>query len=177
MRDATLVWLRLRHFGRRLGWPAVLGAALVTAAVAVDAFGVSALEEGIEQVRKKRGELRQQIARAAGGDGAPMLQLDQLQDRQRVEVLLAELHASAAANGVSLAQGEYRLQAEPGTRLARYRMILPAQGSYVQLRAWLDALAASQPGLQVDEMALKRENISQDGIEARISLSLLVRLS
>lgn len=169
--------LRLRHRLQRLGWPAMLGLALLAAALAVDVLGVNTLEDNLETLLKRRGELRSQMAKAASKEAGPTLQLESLQERARIDSLLAELHETARQHQVVLEQGEYRIQPESGTRLARYRMVLPARGNYVQLRAWLDALAAAQPGLQIDELGFKRENIGQDRLEARVSLSLLVRAS
>lgn len=175
----SLLLLRLRHLLLGLGWPALLGLTLALAALGTDLWVTGALEHELEGLGKKRAELRLQVARASSNEagGAPMLKLDQLHDKQRIDSLLASVHAAAQKHAIALAQGEYRIQAEPGTRLARYRMVLPAKGSYPQLRAWLDELTAAQPGLQIDELSFKRENITQEGVEARINLSLLVRLS
>lgn len=175
--SSSLALLRLRQLLLSLGWPAALGLVLALSALATEQWATGKLEQELEGIKKKRAELRLKAVRAAQNDGAPTLRLDQLQDRHRVDGLLAELHETAQKNSIVLEQGEYRIQAEAGTRLARYRMVLPAKGSYPQVRAWLDALAAAQPGLQIDELAFKRENITQENVEARVSFSLLVRVS
>lgn len=172
-----LILPRLRHLLQGLGWPALLGLVLALMALGTELWATGALESELAALKKKRADLRQQVARASHNDAGPVLKLDQLHDKQRIDGLLAELHAAAQKNAIVLAQGEYRIQVEPGTRLARYRMVLPAKGSYPQLRAWMDELATLQPGLQIDEMSFKRENITQESVEARISFSLLVKLS
>jgi len=177
MKDKALALERLRYYALTLGMPAFLGLCLALLALGVDAWGTAGLEEALDKTRQKRSELRKQFAGATGRENGMALQLDQLPDRQHIDSVLAALHASAAENQVMLEQGEYRLQAETGTRLARYRVVLPARGSYVQIRSWLDAAAESQPGLQIDELSLKREDITQEAIEARVSFSLLVRMS
>lgn len=168
---------RLRHLCLRMGWPAALGLALVLAAVFTETVAIAELEQQLAGIRKQRTVLRTEMARANNAEAAPTLQLEALREREKIDQLLADMHAAARDNQVRLEQGEYRLQAESGTRLARYRMIIPARASYVQLRQWLDVMSASQPGLQIDDLAFKRENIGQDSVEARISFSLLVRVS
>lgn len=168
---------RLRHLCLRMGWPAVLGLVLALTAVFTETVAIAELEQQLTNVRKKRSQIRIEMARAASTEAAPTLQLDELRERQKIDELLAAMHASARENQVRLEQGEYRLQAEAGTRLARYRMIIPARANYVQLREWLDSMSESQPGLQIDDLSFKRENIGQDAVEARISFSLLVRAS
>lgn len=168
---------RLRHLCLRMGWPAALGLALALVALFTETVAIDELEQKLAGVRKQRTVLRTEMARASKAEATPTLQLEALREREKIDQLLADMHAAAHQNQVRLEQGEYRLQAESGTRLARYRMIIPARANYVQLRQWLDAMSASQPGLQIDDLAFKRENIGQESIEARISFSLLVRVS
>ena len=168
---------RLMHGLRRMGWPAFLGLACLAVAVFLDVVTLSGLDEQQAQLRKQRNQLRAQLVTAAEQADTPALKLEQLNEKARVDALMGDLHTLAKTHQVVLEQGEYRLETQGGTRLARYRMVLPAKASYPNLRAWLSAIAAAEPGLLLDDLSLKRENITQEALEARVTFSLLVRAS
>lgn len=171
----ALAWLRLRHYMFQLGWPALLGLGLAAGAVAVDVIASDQIDARIGELRKTRNALRARLASESKQAESRGVQVADLLDRTGIDPVVNDLHAAAQKNSVRLEQGEYRLQAEQGTRLARYRIVFPAKGSYPQLHAWLDEAIAARPGLMVEELTLKREDIGNENLEARVSLSLLVR--
>lgn len=166
---------RLRYALQRLGWPALLGLALAAGAAVIDLGLADDLETRIAELRQSRHKLRSRLAVEAAKGDSQGLQVEQLVERDAIDPVINGIHAAAQKNGVRLEQGEYRLQAETGTRLGRYRIAFPAKGSYPQLRAWLDDALAARAGLVVEELSLRREDIANDSLEARVGLVLLVR--
>jgi len=170
-----LLWPRLRFHCLRLGWPALLGVALAIGAGAVELIAVDDLDARIGKLRQTRNSLRARLASDTRQNESRGLQVADLVDLTAIDPVIAGIHAAAQKNGVRLEQGEYRLQAEQGTRLSRYRIVFPAKGGYPQLRGWLDEAIAARPGLEVEELTLRREDIGNETLEARVSLGLLVR--
>lgn len=85
---------------------------------------------------------------------------------------IRELVQLANKQGVELSSSEYRLVYENDARLARYEMILPVKGRYPQIRAFMaDALAAI-PAMAISAIAIKRESINSEKLEARLEINL-----
>jgi hypothetical protein len=87
---------------------------------------------------------------------------------------LQQLLALGAQHQVQLQQGQYRLEAEPGSVLARYRMTLPARAEPEALHRFLVAAQDAQPGLAV--LSLQIEPVAGERrLSARLGLVLYVR--
>lgn len=84
---------------------------------------------------------------------------------------LAGIHAIGSATGVALQSARYNDHPATG-RLARYEMVLPVSGSYVQIREFIQRALAEVPVLSVDELALKRVAPSEGRVHAELRLSL-----
>ena len=85
---------------------------------------------------------------------------------------LAKLYAIGAATGVELQSASYKTQATPGTRVERYEIVLPLNGSYTQMRDFLKRSLAEIPVLSLDQISLKRENRREGTVQAELRLTL-----
>lgn len=169
------IWLLVRFHLRGLGWPAMLGLGLAMASLATDFLLSEDLARQISQSRQEQRKLSARLAernRQQEGDG---MQQAQLPSQEATDPLINDIHSAARNNGVRLEQGEYRLQVESGTRLARYRIVLPAKGTYPQMRSWLDQITAAHAGLAVEELTMRREEINKEILDSRVTLALLLR--
>ena len=81
---------------------------------------------------------------------------------------LAKLHAIGAATGVQLKSASYKSQ-KTDARIVRYEIVLPATGSYGQIRDFLKRSLAEIPVMSVDSMNLKR---NQGMVQAEMRLTL-----
>jgi hypothetical protein len=61
--------------------------------------------------------------------------------------------------------------AHEGAVLWRQRLIMPVEGSYPAVRAWL-AQVSQEPALSLDEVNLQRPDVMSDQVKARVSVSL-----
>ena len=72
----------------------------------------------------------------------------------------------------------YRIQPrenhERGFPLARYQVTLPVQGSYGEVRGFVDAVLDAVPAAALEELALKREEIGEPLVEARVRFVLFL---
>ncbi len=84
---------------------------------------------------------------------------------------LAKLYGIGKATGVELKSATYKTQSEAG-RVEHYEIVLPATGSYSQIRDFLKRALAEIPVLSLDQISLKRENRSDGAVSAELRLTL-----
>ncbi|MEK7303123.1 MAG: hypothetical protein AAB073_08250 [Pseudomonadota bacterium] len=83
-----------------------------------------------------------------------------------------ELVRLAKKQGVDLSSSEYRLVNENDERLARYEMVLPAKGTYPQIRAFMADALEAVPAMAISAIAVKRENVTSEKLEVRLEINL-----
>lgn len=94
-----------------------------------------------------------------------------LERREETTDWLAKLHAIGKGTGVQLRSATYRTHAA-GPRLERYEIVLPASGSYPQIRRFLKRALAEIPVLSLDQVSLRRESRSDNLVQAELRLTL-----
>ncbi len=163
----------------RHGWPAAAGLALFGVAAGLYVFGVQPAQARANELRAEQSALRQ---RGAPPPGQPELLrarqaalLDGLPAPTAALDTIASIHAAAAARGVELARGEYRLVREAGASLARYQLVLPTRSTYPALRGWLADSLNTNPHASLDDITLRREDAGVGTVEARVRITLYLR--
>lgn len=179
--DLSLVTWRLRRLGRGLDWTTTLALGLVAFNVA---FYFSAVAPAVSQTSNLRAEVAQlRTATANVPEGAaavhdPVADLgafySALARPAQVPDLLRRLHRAAADQGLLVEQGEYRPLPDPGGRLVRYQILLPAKGTYPEVRRFLAQASRTLPGLALDGVAFQRQQIGDEMLEAQIKFTLFV---
>lgn len=89
---------------------------------------------------------------------------------------LEEIHQLARRSRVELRQAEYRWEGR-GTGLVAYRIVLPVQGSYAQLRSLVGRLLERMPSLSLDALRFERKKATDARLEAQIRVTLYMRES
>lgn len=89
--------------------------------------------------------------------------------------LLGKIHGAADQLGLDLIRGDYRLQEEKGEHLTRYRVILPVAGGYPEVRLLISEVLTQLPNAALEKVTLTRENVADDGVEARLEWVLYFR--
>jgi hypothetical protein len=98
----------------------------------------------------------------------------QLWREERFPDVLAQALASAAECGLRLDEGAYRVTRENAGQLARYQILLPVRGDYMQLRRYLAGLNASLPGLALERVQFERPKVGDAALEAHLGLVLFM---
>jgi hypothetical protein len=177
MRGLTFAHLRFQL--ARHGWPAATGIALLACAAVLQFAGVEATRAQASQLRAEQAALRQRLAARPQENRTADARLAAfytgLPDAAGTAAAIEAIHHAAGANGVSLAQGEYRLAREAGAPLVRYQITLPAKASYPRLRAWLADTLNAVPAAALDEIAFRRDDAGSATVEARVRLTLFLR--
>lgn len=182
--DITLMTLRpmlahLKFQFHQHGWPAAAGLMLIVSAISWQLFGAPALKTQTIALRTQQVELRKQLAKQSKPQETSRSRLDALYASLPVAsgalVAVKTIHQAAAANGVKLTHGEYRLARDTGTPLLRYQITLPARASYPQLRAWLAEVMNVLPSVALDEINFRRDDVGNPSVESRMRLTLFLR--
>lgn len=87
---------------------------------------------------------------------------------------LERLYSAARAADLRLRQAEYRLEAR-GSGLTAYRITLPVQGNYLQLRRFLDTVLTTMPITSVDGLRFERKKAAEAELDAEVRLTIHFR--
>ena len=89
---------------------------------------------------------------------------------------LAKLYGISVATGVELQSATYRTPPQDkkvsNEKIQRYEIVLPVQGSYVQLREFMRRALAEIPVLSLDQLSLKRESRNAGAVQAELRMTL-----
>lgn len=94
-----------------------------------------------------------------------------LGDPRAVERQLKQVFALAARHGLSLQQGEYRTTADRNAKMVAYQVNLPVKGSYGAIWQFAMDVLRAIPHASLDDVAFRRDTISEAGVEARLRLT------
>jgi Tfp pilus assembly protein PilO len=157
-------WL-LRH---RAAWPHAAGALMLLAAVLLWATGQRPVAADNERLRAAATEAAQRPQAAAPATPAARFNAYEASLPRTAEAvdMVARIYRIGIANGLALPTGEYQLERVPDDRLLRYRLNLPADGSYPQVRAFILEVLDTLPAA-VDDIQVRRES---DGVQLRARL-------
>ena len=169
-----LAFLLHRH-----GWPAAVGLLLMACIWPLAHFGADA-------ARTEALALQQaQVAERARQARQPDPKLDLATRQAEFEAGLPQaagalqavrhIHRSATEHDVVLSTGEYRLVSEPGGRLQRYQITLPAVGTYTDVRAWMADVLNELPTVALDELSIKRNAVGEPLVQARLRWSFYLK--
>lgn len=89
--------------------------------------------------------------------------------------VVQSLLSLASQFGLVLPKGSYQFQVTDASTVARYRMVLPVQGSATQVRRFMSAALKSHPSLAMEGLQLMRDQASSPAVEARIEWVLYTR--
>lgn len=174
---------RLQHLIQTLGWPGLLGLALLAAAAGM-ALGLTARWEAQASQLQADAERLQRQLRTQKLAATPKAEATTLTPAQwRLGLPAAELRQQRLADllELSLRQGlasnrtEHRLTVDASAGLERLRVSMPVQGGYAQLRGFIDAALLQDAGLSLDSLKLRRSNPQTAEVDAELLWSLHAR--
>lgn len=171
---------QIRRFMRRLmpllGLPGIVALGLLVMCIAFYFSGVRPLQQRMDAAKL--------AVLLAGGEGkggraVPASPADQLEDFYRFfpsehdsPKWLGRMAEVAAQCGLSLNRGEYVVTQDKVGRLSRYRISLPVEGHYLQIRKFLAILATEMPMMALENVQFERKDIATAQVQAKIRLVL-----
>lgn len=169
----TFAW-QIRQWARRLGIAGLAGLGLLIAALLLKVFAVGAAEQAVAAQQTRIGELRLAAQARATEPAPPADPLALLPPAGTASQQIGELEKLAQAHDLELPRGQYSVAPVTGATLARWQLVLPVEGPYPALHAFLAAALERMPNLALDELKLKRERIDATELQAELRLSLFV---
>jgi hypothetical protein len=154
---------RLREI---LGLSGLVAAVLLLAAAAFSSFFLAPLEARSQALVSALS--RKPAAPALAGADKVEAVYEYLARDEETTDWLAKLHAIGAATGVQIKTASYRTQ-RTDARIVRYEIVLPAIGSYAQIRDFLKRALEEIPVVSLDHITMKR---GEKAIEAQMRLTL-----
>jgi Tfp pilus assembly protein PilO len=161
----------------RLGWPGWCGvvmamaAGLVALTVIMPGYAEMASQDERLAVASREVE-RLKIQVADGSNNSPAEQLalfyEAFPAENTIPAWLEKIYASASTDGIKLESGEYSLQRAQLGRLNQYRITFPIKGAYPQIRKFISDVLVSAPAIALDSIQMKRENVGEGSVEARL---------
>jgi len=169
---------KIRQIQRDLGALGMGALVLLAASVSFQLAAVGPLEDKA----KRLSEQLEARPRATGATGMKIISpasqparvaefYEFFDNGERIEDSLAKIYGIAATAGLQLRAADYRLS-EPRARLERYEITLPVQGTYAQIRLFLESCLRELPTLSLDRTVMRRKNANETRIEADIVLTL-----
>jgi len=172
---------------RRFGWLGLVGVVALVAA-AVCAVVAQRWDDQTAELQSRADSLHKQILQAtaaarqhADTPGVPGQLLDAhawlaaLPPAAQRQERLADLLELAIKNGLVSARTDYHLSVDAGLGLEHLRVNMPVSGHYPQLRAFIEAALAHDPGLSLDSLKLQRATPQSDQVDAELTWSLHAR--
>jgi len=167
---------------RRLGWPGGLGIAALLLAGLLELGLARRWEDQAQdleaQALRLQGQLRRQQLQEAAAPAplAPEQWLQrQLPSAQQREQRLADLLELSLRAGLAGSRTEHRLSVDAATGLERLRVSMPVQGTYAQLRGFIEAALRQDLALSLDSLKLRRASPAAGELEAELGWSLHAR--
>lgn len=179
-------WLPLDRRAGRVAGPWLAAFALAAFGVGFQLSVVEPAEQQRVALEEQLRDMRARVDRAANNGELqrynPHWQLDAFYQHfpgeETIPDWLGQVHAAARAHRLELLQGQYRFAEEEGKgRLARYQVTLPLQGSYTDIRGFIDQILAEVPIAALDGIGFERQKIGESSVQATVRLSLYLRRS
>jgi len=95
----------------------------------------------------------------------------QLPAAEGMPAFIEDVQGRASGAGVQIDRTEYRVQSALGNRALRLQLVMPAHGTYPQLRRWLESLLHEHPSAALEELSLRRQAEGAAQLEAHVVLS------
>jgi len=171
----------LHRVGRGFTWPAALALALLAFEAAFYLFTVVPMLDELARLRAQI--LSQQTGTTQASQTSP-INTDPRVDLAKFYAalgrpanapdMLRRLHLNAEDQGLVLLQAEYRPVPDSEGKLVRYQILLPAKGTYPEIRRFLSQASRELPGLAIDGINFQRQQIGDAVLEAQIKLTLFL---
>lgn len=171
----------IRRLASLFGWP---GAAVVFGSLICVMFVLLVLQplgERLGILHKEAASLQLQTKPQFNSQKRlnPVDQLDQFYRffprQDAIAERMAKLYGAAAQHNLNLEQGEYRLIPVRESKLARYEIVLPIKGGYLQLRKFVAQVLTEVPNLSLDAITFSRQKIEDSSIDVQLNMTFYLR--
>jgi hypothetical protein len=161
----------LAWIASRLGWPGLGGLAFLAGAAVLHYALAEPARSEAQDLAARADRLAARQAAAADAPAEPTL-AQRLPGSGRTPEAVSRLFLAAHRAGLSLKEGEYRLQTDPAARLLSYQITLPLEGGYPALREFLTQALNRNASLALEGINLTRETVESENLKAVLHFTL-----
>lgn len=189
MNTQYLGWI-LRRFAKAAGLWGILAIAIVGVVLITFTTKMADMQQQINTLENKIAT-KQMPASETAAIEAPLVQQASSQTLSEfyqtfptalsIPDTLSQLNALASKQQLFLNSGDYKLNKIVGKNniggkvLTQYEMVLPVEGSYSGVRAFMASILSNLPSVAIADMQIKRESTLNPSVDARLVLIFYVR--
>jgi len=171
LRRVSRQWLPM------LGWPGIVAISLFAMCIPLYFSTIGPLQERLNMLHRADSAL---LAQANTGSSYRMTDpRDELEEfykhfpsEKNSPHWLGKMVEIASKNGMNLNHGEYSVSQDKVGRLVRFRITLPVQARYTQIRKFLSALNSEIPNMALENVQFQRKDILDTNVQVKIKLQL-----
>jgi hypothetical protein len=172
--NAAALMLRLRLAAMRLGAAGCAALALLLAGALALAWSLKARQVAQQPLPPAPAQLAQAAPPPSANENLAHFYAS-LGEKRYAEQQVKQLFDIAAKTGLALDQGDYKFSLDKASGVAAYQVTLPVKGAYQNIWQFsLQALAAI-PFAALDDIAFRRETITEPVVEARVRFTLYLK--
>ncbi len=184
-----LGWL-LRRFAKAAGLWGILAIVIAIAAVITFSTKMADIQQQINAIETNMATKQMPTSETTAIE-APVVQQASSQTLSEfyqtfptalsIPDTLSQLNALATKQQLLLNSGDYKLNKiaaknNAGTRvLTQYEMVLPVEGSYNKVRAFISSILSNLPSVAIADIQIERESTLSPSVDARLVLIFYVR--
>jgi hypothetical protein len=171
----ALRWQLLWHRGlRRLGWPGLLGLALLLLTLIMSSLAWQE-ERGLRMLEQARSSQLRSLESSNSRVPAPAFEptpslAAPLPTSQDIHSLIALIQRVAEQHQLQWLAADYRYKAATSESLARFEVRGTVRGAYKPLRLWLAQLKEDGPSMLLQEASINRSNADVADVDAKLVL-------
>lgn len=170
----------LRYQLQQLGWQGQLGASLILASLLFLFLVALPKAQLLQTLQMKHAEQKLNATHQVNAQAAHTeFNVEQqfyvlLPHKSQANSKISTLLQAASASGLTTDKVDYT-QLTLASAIVQYHINLPAQGSYKQIRQFINQALNALPSLALDEVSLRREDVASETLDAQIQFTLYVQ--
>ncbi len=173
----------LRRISRRwlplLGWPGIVAIGLMVMCIPLYFSMLAPMQDRLNLLKRADNALSEKSAGANNGYHGTGNPVDELEEFYRHFPLeknspkwLGKMAEIATRNGINLNHGEYIVTRDKVGRLIRFKITLPVQARYTQIRKFISALNIEIPNMALENVQFQRKDVLDSDVQVKIRLQL-----
>ncbi len=174
---------QLRRLSRRLlpmlGWPGIIAISMIVMCLPFYFSSVRPMQDRLQELQSIDDSSREQTVDGVNkyrGINTPSEELDEFYKHFPPEKSsphwLGKLVEVAERNGLSLNHGQYVVTRDKVGQLRRFKITLPVQGKYTQIRKFLNSLSYEIPNMALENVQFQRKDVLDTDVQVKIKLLL-----
>ncbi|MCB5183831.1 type 4a pilus biogenesis protein PilO [Methylobacillus gramineus] len=174
-----IVWAQYQ--AGKLGWQGVTGLALLLISILVGMAVGWPKARALDKLEMDVAKMHQAMPRHQGQwiDKSPQASLNTfyqfLPRENEATTLLASILETAEGHGLIPDKVDYVLSRHHAAHFSTYQITLPVHGSYMEIRSFISQVLNTIPASALNEISLKREDITSETVEARLRFTLYLQ--